>query len=50
MRRKPGPKAQPKPGEDFSDPQGMTALLARYREWMQVHHYAVDTLRTSGHG
>lgn len=49
MRRKPGPRARPKVGEDFTDPQGMAALLAKYSEWQSVHHYAADTLRTSGH-
>lgn len=49
MRRRPGSKARPKPGEDFTDPHGMAALLAQYREWQRVHHYAADTLRTSGH-
>ena len=57
MRRKPGSKPRPKPGADpstglrtgFTDPQSMGALLAQYTEWMRVHHYAADTLRTSGH-
>jgi integrase/recombinase XerD len=49
MRRKPGSKPRPKPGEDFADPQSLGALLAQYTEWMRVHHYAADTLRTSGH-
>lgn len=48
MKRKPGPRSQPKAGEDFSDPHGMAALLAQYQEWQRVHHYAPDTLRTSG--
>jgi integrase/recombinase XerD len=49
MRRKPGHPPRSKPAEDFTDPQSMGALLARYTEWMRVHHYAPDTLRTSGH-
>jgi integrase/recombinase XerD len=49
MRRKPGPRARPTAGEDFSDPHGTAALLAQYREWQRVHHYAADTLRTGGH-
>jgi integrase/recombinase XerD len=48
MRRKPGAKPRPKPGTDFSDPQSMGALLAKYQEWLRVHHYAPDTLRTGG--
>jgi len=56
MRRKPGAKPRPKPGTDpstglgtgFTDPQSMQALLAKYQEWLRVHHYAPDTLRTGG--
>jgi integrase/recombinase XerD len=48
MRRKPGAKPRLKAGTDFSDPQSMQALLAKYQEWLRVHHYAPDTLRSGG--
>jgi integrase/recombinase XerD len=48
MRRKPGAMPRPKVGTDFSDPQSMGALLAKYQEWLRVHHYAPDTLRSGG--
>ena len=34
---------KPIPG-DAADPQSLTAMLARYLLWMEVHHYSIDTV------
>jgi len=35
---------KPIPG-DANDPQSLTALLSRYLNWMEIHHYSLTTVR-----
>jgi integrase/recombinase XerD len=42
-------RRRPRSPEDGPDPQSFAALIAEYFEWMRVHQYSEDTIRTARH-
>jgi integrase/recombinase XerD len=42
-------RRRPRLPEDGPDPQSFAVLIAEYFEWMRVHQYSEDTIRTARH-
>lgn len=46
MARRRGPQTRPRVAGDQSDPCGMTRLAEQFIEWLAVHGYSADTVRS----
>jgi integrase/recombinase XerD len=40
---------RPRSPDDGLDPHGFAALVVQYFDWLRIHHYSEDTIRTARH-